>query len=168
MFRKHTRIGNTSAASQAANGLRLAVDASTLVAELLRERGQKLLASPHLDLYVPTWMWEETSHEVQRRLEIRVSRGFPELAATRFWDAAMHVKERSVAEVPEEVYVDLKDEALSRLPRDPNDWQVAALALSLGADILTGDEDFFGCGIATWTVDTLIVQLERRDEPPFF
>lgn len=111
-------------------------------------------------------MWEETCHEVARRLKVRVSRGLPEPVANRFWDAAMRVKEGSVAEVPEEVYADLKDEALSRVPRDPNDWQVAALALSLGADILTGDEDFFGCGIATWTVDTLIVQLERRDGSP--
>jgi len=37
------------------------------------------------------------------------------------------------------------------------------LIVSLGADIRTGDEDFFGCGIATWTVDTLIPHLERRD-----
>lgn len=69
--------------------MRLVVDASTLVAELLRERGQKLLADPRLDLYVPTWMWEETSHEVARRLEVRVSRGLPEPVANRFWDAAM-------------------------------------------------------------------------------
>ncbi len=53
-----------------------------------------------------------------------------------------------------EVYEHLKDQALTRLPRDPNDWQVVSLALSLGADILTGDEDFFGCGVAVWTVDT--------------
>jgi len=147
--------------------LRLVVDASTLVAELLRERGLRLLASPHLDLYVPTRMWEETGHEVRRRLKVRVSRGLPERVANRYWDAAMRLKERRVAEVPEEVYADLKDEAVCRLPRDPNDWQVAALALSLGADILTGDEDFFGCGIATWTVGTLIAQLERRGESPF-
>lgn len=144
--------------------MRLVVDASTLVAELLRDRGRKLLASEALDLYVPAWMWEETNHEVWKRLEIRVSRGLPERVATRYWHAARRLKESSVGEVPEEFYADLKDEALCRLPRDPNDWQVVALALSLGADILTGDEDFFGCGIATWTVDTLIVQLQRRDE----
>jgi predicted nucleic acid-binding protein len=143
------------------------VDASTLVAELLRDRGLRLLASPHLDLYVPAWMWGETSYEVWRRLEVRVSGGLSERVATRYWDAAMHLKERRVTEVPEEVYADLKDEALCRLPQDSNDWQVAALALSLGADILTGDKDFFGCGIATWTVDTLILQLERRGESPF-
>ena len=70
-------------------------------------------------------------------------------------------------EVPEELYEGLREEALSRLPRDPNDWQVVALALSLGADILTADEDFFGSGVATWTADTLIFQLERRGQSPF-
>ena len=147
--------------------MRLVVDASTLVAELLRQRGQELLASSQLDLYVPARMWEETSHEVRKRLEIRVSRGLPERVANRYWDAAMGLKERRVAEVPEEVYADLKDAALRRLPRDPNDWQVAALALSLGAGILTEDGDFFGCGIATWTAGTLIAQLEHRGESPF-
>lgn len=144
--------------------MRLVVDASTLVAELLRERGYKLIADPNLDLYVPAWMWEETLHEVSKRLDIRVSRGLAEPVATRFWDAAMRVKEQSVTEVPEELYQDLKDEALFRLPRDAKDWPVVALDLALGADILTGDEDFFGCGVATWTVETVITQLERRGE----
>jgi predicted nucleic acid-binding protein len=147
--------------------LRLVVDASTLVGELLRQRGLGLISSPHLDLYVPALMWEETRHEVSRRLEIRVSRGLPEPIATRFWEAAVRVKEQSVTEVPEELYEASKDEALSRLPRDAEDWQVVGLALSLGADILTADRDFFGCGVATWTVDTLIAQLERRGQSPF-
>lgn len=146
--------------------MRLVVDASTLVAELLRERGHKLFADTRLDLYVPAWMWEETQHEVSKRLDVRVSRGLPEAVAARFWDAAVRVKEQSVTEVPEELYQHLKDEALSRLPRDARDWPVVALALSLGADILTGDEDFFGCGVATWTVETLIAQLGRRSGSP--
>ena len=85
----------------------------------------------------------------------------------RFWDAAVRLKEESVVEALEELYEGLRDEALSRLPRDPNDWQVVALALFLSADILTADEDFFGCGVATWTADTLISQLERRERSPF-
>lgn len=144
--------------------MRLVVDASTLVAELLRERGHELISDPTLDLYVPVWMWEETRYEVSKRLDIRVSRGLPEPVAARFWEAAERVKEQSVTEVPEDLYQDLKEEALSRLPRDARDWPVVALALALGADILTGDEDFFGCGVATWTVETLISQLERRNE----
>lgn len=58
------------------------------------------------------------------------------------------------------------NEALSRLPRDARDWPVVALALSLDAEILTEDEDFFGCGVATWTVETLIAHLERWRESP--
>jgi predicted nucleic acid-binding protein len=146
--------------------LRLAVDASTLVGELLRERGQVLLASPHLELYVAARMWDEAKHEVSRRLGIRVRSGLPQEIADRFWNAAVRLKEESVTEVPEELYEGLREEALSRLPRDPDDWQVVALALLLGADILTKDEDFFGCGVATWTVDTLISQLERRGQSP--
>ncbi len=147
--------------------MRLVVDASTLVGAMLRDRGLVLLASPHLELYVPERMWDETRHEVERRLRLRVGRGLPEAIADRFWNAAVQFKEQSVAEVPEELYEGLRDEALSRLPRDPNDWQVVALALFLGADILTADEDFFGCGVATWTADTLISQLERRGQSPF-
>ena len=93
--------------------------------------------------------------------------GLPQEIADRFWNAAVRLKDQSVAEVPEELYEWLRDEALSRLPRDPGDWQVVALALFLEADILTADEDFFGCGVATWTVDTLISQLERRGQSPF-
>jgi predicted nucleic acid-binding protein len=126
-----------------------------------------LLASPHLDLYVPARMWDEARHEVSRRLGIRVRKGLPQEIADRYWDAAVRLKEGSVAEVPEELYEDLRDEAVSRLPRDPNDWQVVALALFLGVDILTADEDFFGCGVATGTVDTLISQLVRRSQSPF-
>ncbi|MDQ3865181.1 MAG: PIN domain-containing protein [Actinomycetota bacterium] len=143
------------------------MDASTPVAELLRERGQVLLASPHLEVYVPARMWDEARHEVPRRIRIRVRKGWPQEIADRFWDAAVRLKDESVAEVPEELYEGLRDEALSRLPRDPDDWQVVALALSLRVDILTADEDFFGCGVATWTVGTLISQLERRDQSPF-
>ena len=145
----------------------MVVDASTLVGELLRERGQVLLASPHLDLYVPARIWDEAKHEVSRRLGIRVHRGLPREIAGNVWDAAVRLKEESVAEVPEELYEGIRDEALSRLPRDPDDWQVVALALFLGFDILTADEDFFGCGVATWTVDTLISQLHQRGLSPF-
>lgn len=147
--------------------MRLVVDASTLVGELLRDRGLVLLASPRLDLYVPTRMWEETRHEVSRRLGIRVSRGMPEMVARQHWNTAMRLKERSLTEVPEEVYEHLEEEALSRLPRDPRDWPVVALALSLDSHVLTEDEDFFGCGVAVWTVDTLIAQLRRQGRSPF-
>lgn len=46
-------------------------------------------------------------------------------------------------------------------------YLLVALALALETDILTADKDFLGYGVSTWTVDTLISQLERRSQSPF-
>ncbi len=48
--------------------MRLVVDASSLVAEVIRERGQKLIAHPALELYIAEHAWDETHHEVRRRI----------------------------------------------------------------------------------------------------
>ncbi len=50
------------------------------------------------------------------------------------------------------------------MPRDPDDAPTVALALALGGDegecgIWTNDGDFLGCGLPTWTTDTLIAHL---------
>jgi predicted nucleic acid-binding protein len=42
--------------------VRIVVDANILVAELLRERGQALIASPALELYIAEKAWSETQH----------------------------------------------------------------------------------------------------------
>jgi hypothetical protein len=80
--------------------LRLVVDASTLVAELLRERGHKLLA-----LCAP------------RSVRTRVD----------------------VGEDPARGLEKARHQSVQRVTRA-------------------------GCGVATWTVETLITQLERRGE----
>lgn len=43
-------------------------DASVLVAELLRRRGRELLAHPALRVVVAQEQWDETGHELERRL----------------------------------------------------------------------------------------------------
>ena len=48
--------------------MHLVVDASNLVAEVVRERGQKLIAHPALELYIAEHAWDETHHEVRRRI----------------------------------------------------------------------------------------------------
>lgn len=48
------------------------------------------------------------------------------------------------------------------MPRDQRDWPTVALAIVLDAGILTGDNDFLGCGCPTWTVETLRRELERQ------
>jgi predicted nucleic acid-binding protein len=46
------------------------------------------------------------------------------------------------------------------VPRDPNDWPTVALALTLDCDIWTTDAAFLGCGVPTWTTETLGPHLE--------
>lgn len=43
-------------------------DASVLVAELLRRRGRELISHPALRVVVAQEQWEETGHELTRRL----------------------------------------------------------------------------------------------------
>jgi predicted nucleic acid-binding protein len=50
-------------------------DASVLVAELLRRRGRELLARPELRVVVAEEQWDETEHELARRLDIIVEQG---------------------------------------------------------------------------------------------
>jgi predicted nucleic acid-binding protein len=59
-------------------------------------------------------------------------------------------------------YQRLRDTALRRVPRDERDWPTVALAISVNVAILTTDNDFLGCGCATWTVETLIAELRSR------
>jgi hypothetical protein len=51
------------------------VDASVLVAELLRDRGRTLFRRPDLTVLVAEHQWEETQLEVDRRLGVLQSRG---------------------------------------------------------------------------------------------
>lgn len=50
-------------------------DASVLVAELLRRRGRALFAHPDLRVVVTEEQWDETEHELQRRIGIIVEQG---------------------------------------------------------------------------------------------
>jgi predicted nucleic acid-binding protein len=61
--------------------------------------------------------------------------------------------------IPRVLYEHWEETARRRVARDPNDWAPVALALALDVGILTGDQDFLGCGCATWTVDTLREEL---------
>jgi predicted nucleic acid-binding protein len=74
---------------------------------------------------------------------------------------AIALAEAKVVIVPHEVYSDYETVARNRIPRDPNDWFTVALALALVAAIWTLDRDFLGCGIATWTTDTLLAHLDN-------
>jgi predicted nucleic acid-binding protein len=137
-------------------------DASVLVGELLRERGRKLLLHPRLRVLVAEHQWEETEHELARRLDILASRAVLTTMQREALEQAVSllVDTRAIEVAPRDVYASLEATALRRVPRDPRDWPTVALAMALNAAILTGDNDFLGCGCPTWTVETLRQELE--------
>ena len=138
-------------------------DASVLVGELLRQRGRELLLHPNLRVLVAEHQWEETEHELSGRLEILVARGIFTAAQREALEQSVRglIDVRGAIEVaPRDTYAALEATALRRVPRDPRDWPTVALAIVLDAAILTGDNDFLGCGCPTWTVETLRRELE--------
>jgi predicted nucleic acid-binding protein len=139
-------------------------DASVLVAELLRRRGRELLAHPTLRVVVAEQQWEETEHELAKRLEaiIGQDRMSAEQAAMLRDAISGLIDARVIEVIPRAFYAHLESVARRRVPRDPNDWPPVALALALDAGILTGDHDFLGCGCPTWTVDTLRQELASQ------
>jgi predicted nucleic acid-binding protein len=145
--------------------VRLVVDASVLVAELLRRRGRALISSPGLELFIAEQAWSEAQHELSERAQVMEQQGrVPVGAGVRLLEAAFSVVELSVTPVPTEIYAHLADAARARIPRDPADWPTVALAMVLDAAIWTRDQDFLGCGLPTWTTETLLAYLGARDE----
>ncbi len=137
-------------------------DASVLVGELLRKRGRELLLHHDLRVLVAEHQWEETEHELSRRLDILESRekltSEQRLSLER--DVDDLIETRVIEVVPRDTYASLEQAATERVPRDQRDWPTVALAMVLDAGILTGDNDFLGCGCPTWTVETLRRELE--------
>lgn len=143
----------------------LAVDANVFVSELLRRRGRRLVEDPRLRLRVSSKAWEETRHELPRRTAKIVAQGrLPQDRADELLADALHIAEERAVEIPPEAFWSFEEEAAYRIPRDPDDAPTVALALALGGaegrcGIWTNDADFLGCGVPTWTTDTLLSHL---------
>jgi predicted nucleic acid-binding protein len=144
-------------------GMRLVVDASTLVAEALRARGRRLLAHPQIDLFVAIEAWNETEHELRKRAALVAERGFLDAgSAEDLLDQAITAVAARTVLVPVDAYADRMAEARRRIPRDPRDAPTVALALQLDCGIWTADQDFFGCGVPVWTTETLLNHLTQQ------
>jgi predicted nucleic acid-binding protein len=138
----------------------LAADASALVAESLRVRGEGIIRHDALELYIAAPIWSEVEHEIDRRLRAMVQRG--RLAPVRqdqVLTDTLTALAGQLTIVAEQEYGSFEAAARARIPRDPNDWPTVALALSLGSGIWTNDHDFFGCGVPVWTTDTLLTHV---------
>ncbi len=137
----------------------LIVDANILVGELLRQRGRELLRHPSLMLYISEKVLDEAQYELRRRMTERINRGLSEAIGQGILDEAMSIIEADIRLVAQSNYIHLETEARNRIPRDPDDWHTVALALEMDAAIWTQDCDFLGCGCATWTTETLLIQM---------
>jgi predicted nucleic acid-binding protein len=143
--------------------MRLVVDTSVLVGELLRAAGRRRLGDARLELFLPERMWGETRQELPRRIGAFVRRRQLDLeVGEQLAQACVDAVEANITVLDEAVYSALQDEALARMLRDPTDWPVVACALALSADIWTNDNDFLGAGVATWTTETLQAWLDRQ------
>ena len=142
--------------------MRLVVDTSVLVGELLRASGRHRLGDQRLELFLPEEMWNEVRIELPRRIAAFTRRrGLDRSLGDDLSSACLDAVEANVVIVDEGIYAALEDEARARSLRDPTDWPVVAGALALSADIWTNDNDFLGTGVATWTTETLKRWLER-------
>jgi predicted nucleic acid-binding protein len=136
--------------------MRLVVDTSVLVGELLRASGRERLGDDRLELFLPERMWEETRIELPRRIAAFARRRhLDRIIRDRLASSCLEALEANVVILDEAIYAALEVEARARSLRDPTDWPVVASALALAADTWTNDSDFLGTGVATWTTDTL-------------
>lgn len=145
--------------------MRLVVDTSVLIGELLRARGRNRLGDDRLDLFLPEQMWHETQVELPRRIDAFVRRRKldPE-AGRRLTALCLEAVTANTVVLDEAVYAALEVEARARSLRDPNDWPVVASALALRAGVWTNDNDFLGTGVPTWTTETLQAWLDRQND----
>src|SRR3954454_7075955 len=140
--------------------MRLVADASRLVGEIMRVRGRRLIRRPDLEIYISTTVHSEIHYEVPRHIREMARHArlhgstADELIAGCFELIARHLRTVLLPVCGPAEYI-----ARRRVPRDPNDWSIVAQALVLEADIWTHDHDFLGCGVATWTTDTLLLHL---------
>ena len=76
--------------------------------------------------------------------------------------ANMDEFESSFSLIPASDYAPYEFAARPRIsPRDEDDWPIIATALQLECPIWTEDQDFFGCGIATWTTDKVEIFFQQ-------
>lgn len=142
--------------------MRLVVDTSVLVGELLRRAGRERLGDARLELFLPEQMWSEVQIEMPRRIAAFVRRRSLAVAVgDQLAQLCLAAIEANIVILDEAIYSAIEDEARARAVRDPTDWPVVAAALALSAGIWTNDNDFLGTGVATWTTETLQAWLDR-------
>jgi hypothetical protein len=143
--------------------VRLAVDASALVAETLRTRGRDLLEDPLLELVITREAREESECEITRRQVLIAAKwGLTPAEALVLLEESLDLVRRNVAVAANSVSERRSMEARQRMARDLDDAPTLALALALDCGIWTADHDFFGCGVPAWSTETLLWYVQSQ------
>jgi len=135
----------------------LVVDANILVRAVLGKRVRGVIEAYAEDtsFFVPETAYAEAEEHLPTLIVKRG--GDPEKAL-----ALLRSLRSLVVVIGSEVYGGLEAEARERLAmRDADDWPILASALALACPIWTEDSDFFGCGVATWTSDRVVMFLRQ-------
>ena len=141
--------------------MRLVVDTSVLVGELLRAAGRARLGDDRLELFLAEAMWNELEVEFPRRVAAFARRHrLDDALADDLVAAAFAAVEANLVVVDRAIYAAAEHEARARSLRDPNDGPAVAAAL-VSAGIWTYDNDFLGTGVPTWTTESLQSWLDR-------
>lgn len=145
--------------------MRLVVDTSVLVGELLREKGRRRIQDDRLELYLPEAMHGEVAVELPRRIRaFGERRGLRDVAILELVDACLGAVGTNLVVVEAAVYTAFEQDARWRSARDPRDWPLVGCAVALNAAIWTNDNDLLGTGVATWATETLTAWLDRHPE----
>ena len=95
--------------------MRLVVDTSVLVGELLRVAGRTRLGDKRIELFLPEQMWGETQVELPRRIAAFIHRRSLEPAlGTELAAACLAAIEANIVILDESIYAALEDEVRER------------------------------------------------------
>ena len=141
--------------------MKLVVDASAVLRQLLSRRAHRLLLHPDLDLLTTEHVVEEIERNLGRRVDTMVTQGrLTESEGRDLVNAAGNVLTSTLTVVPISLYGEKEAEARLRLEPhcQDRDWPSVALCLLMGADgdgIWTEDRDYWGCGCPVWSTSVL-------------
>jgi predicted nucleic acid-binding protein len=139
----------------------LVLDANILLRGVFGTRVRLLLEKyeENVNFYTPDVCFEEARAYI------------PDVAKRKGTDASIGLAVldelgRLITIVDKSLYQDCEASARERVGRrDPDDWPLVALSLTLGLEVWTEDQDFFGIGIPVWTTAHVETFLRNAAKP---
>jgi predicted nucleic acid-binding protein len=145
---------------------RLVVDANILIGAVLGKRTLEVMEQlAEVNLFTPETSCNDAVEHLTRILRKRGEGS--RFTETKIGDMIQTALERLeslqsiIKTLNKTEYEHMRERAIKRLPGDPEDWDLVALALTLDAPIWTVDKDFIGSGVATWTTQTVQLYAEE-------